>query len=115
RNGLVHLAPAARLMEIAVGTQIPAWRLDRVTPERMKVFAAIARDPNPIHFDAAEAARRGLGDRLINQGPLNLGYVVNMLAAWAGPASLRDLAIRFTANVLAEDAVVAGGLVTAVR
>ncbi|MBM3679280.1 MAG: hypothetical protein FJW96_15620 [Actinobacteria bacterium] len=38
-----------------------------------------------------------------------------MLVAWAGPASLRDLRVRFTANVFDGDAVVAGGVVTAVR
>jgi acyl dehydratase len=81
----------------------------------MKLYAALARDPNPIHWDRSEVAARGLGDRLINQGPLSLGYVVNMLLAWAGPASLRDLAVRFTAPVLDGDAVTAGGVVTAVR
>ena len=102
-------------MGIGVGARIPEWRLDAVSPEKMKVFAAIARDPNPIHWDRREVARRGLGERLINQGPVNLGYVINMLLAWAGPASLRDLAVRFTANVFDGDSVVAGGAVTAVR
>ena len=81
----------------------------------MKIFAAIARDPNPIHWDRAAVAERGLGDRLINQGPTNLGYVVNMLLAWTGPASFRDLAVRFTSNVFDGDTVTAGGVVTGVR
>lgn len=102
-------------MEARVGTPIPEWRLDGVSPEKMKVFAAIARDPNPIHWDRREVAARGLGEHLINQGPVNLGYVINMLLAWAGPASLRDLAVRFTSNVFDGDSVVAGGVVTAVR
>ena len=81
----------------------------------MKIFAALARDPNPIHWDRAAVAERGLGDRLINQGPTNLGYVVNMLLAWTGPASLRDIAVRFTSNVFDGDTVTAGGVVTCVR
>jgi acyl dehydratase len=97
------------------GTPIPPWHLPAVEPGPMKLYAALARDPNPIHWDRSEVAARGLGDRLINQGPLSLGYVVNMLLAWAGPASLRDLAVRFTAPVLDGDAVTAGGVVTAVR
>jgi acyl dehydratase len=101
--------------EVAVGMEIPPWQLEDVEPWRMKVFAAIARDPNPIHWDRAEVAARGMGDRLINQGPTNLGYVCNMLIAWAGPESLRDLRVRFTANVLDGDSVVAGGVVTALR
>jgi len=97
------------------GAPIPPWHLAAVEPGPMKLYAALARDPNPIHWDRSEVAARGLGDRLINQGPLSLGYVVNMLLAWAGPASLRHLAVRFTAPVLDGDAVTAGGVVTAVR
>lgn len=102
-------------MEVAPGSPIPEWRVERVDPEKMKLFAAIARDPNTIHWDRAEVARRGLGHRLVNQGPTNLGYVVNMLIAWAGPTCLRSLKARFTANVFDEDCVVAGGVVTGVR
>lgn len=102
-------------MDVTVGTPLPVWRLERVDPEKMKIFAAIMRDPNTIHWDRAEVARRGLGERLINQGPTNLGYVINMLIAWAGPTCLRKLQARFTANVFDEDCVVAGGIVTAVH
>ena len=102
-------------MEVDVGTEIPAWTLERVNPDKMKVFAAIARDPNPIHWDPREVAARGLGERVINQGPTNLGYVVNMLLRWTGPESLREVRVRFTANVFGEDRVVAGGVVTGVR
>jgi acyl dehydratase len=102
-------------MDVAVGTPVPAWVIESVSPEKMKIFAAIARDPNPIHWDRAAVAERGLGDRLINQGPTNLGYVVNMLLAWTGPASLRDIAVRFTSNVFDGDVVTAGGIVTGVR
>jgi acyl dehydratase len=102
-------------MDVAVGDSLPPWEMKRVSPERMKLLAAILRDPNPIHWDPAEVARRGLGERTINQGPTNLGYVINMLMAWAGPASLRHIAARFTANVFSEDCVVAGGTVTALR
>jgi acyl dehydratase len=102
-------------MQVSVGTQLPVWRLDSVSAERMKLFAAILRDPNPIHWDPEEVAQRGLGHRTINQGPTNLGYVLNMLMAWAGPASVREITARFTSNVFSGEAVVAGGVVTALR
>lgn len=98
-------------MSAAPGTELPPWRVEHVDPEKMKLFAAIARDPNTIHWDRREVARRGLGERVINQGPTNLGYVINMLHAWAGPGCVRELTIRFTANVFDGDAVVAGGVV----
>jgi acyl dehydratase len=103
------------MIEVSVGSHIPEWRLDSVSPQRMQLLAAILRDPNPIHWDREEVAKRGLGDRLINQGPTNLGYITNMLMAWAGPACLRQLDVRFTANVFDGDRVVAGGVVTGVR
>ena len=102
-------------MSVTAGMRLPEWTLDSVDPWPMKVYAAIARDPNPIHWDRVEVAARGLGERLINQGPLSLGYVINMLLAWAGPGSLRGLTARFTAPVLDGDRVTAGGVVTAVR
>lgn len=99
-------------VRVAVGDEIRPWRLARVTPERMMLLAAVLRDPNPIHWDRAEVARRGLGDRLINQGPTNVGYVCNALAQWAGPEALRSLTVRFTSNVFDDDEVVASGRVT---
>ncbi len=70
--------------DVDIGTSVPEWRLARVTDARMRLLAAILRDPNPIHWDRDEVAARGLGDRLINQGPTNVGYVCNALLAWAG-------------------------------
>src|SRR5262249_56447522 len=104
RHGRLDLARAAE-RGMTPGTPLPEWTLESVDPQPMKVYAAIARDPNPIHWDRAEVAARRLGDRLINQGPLSLGYVINMLLAWAGPGSLRGLTARFTAPVLDCDRV----------
>ena len=58
---------------------------------------------------------KGNGTTVINQGPANLGYVMTMLMDWAGPASIRMIRCRFTANVFAGDHVTAGGVVTGVR
>lgn len=83
-----------------------------VSAEKMKIYAAILRDPNPIHWDRSELVARGLGDRLINQGPINLGYVINMLiGASAGPQAIKRLRVKFGANVRENDIVVAHGLV----
>lgn len=98
------------------GTSLPEFHVGPVSAEKMKIFAAVLRDPNPIHWDHEELARRGLGDRLINQGPTNLGYVAEMLArAFGGYDRIRRLTARFTANVFEGDHVTAGGSVTAVE
>ena len=57
----------------------------------MKTMAAILRDPYPIHWDRQATAALGLGGRTVNQGPLNLGYIANMLMAWAGDDAIRRL------------------------
>lgn len=99
-----------------VGDDLPARIIESVSAEKMKTMAALLGDPNTIHWDAHDVRRLGLGDRPVNQGPNNMGYVIDMLTAWAGgPANFRRLKVRFLGNVFAEDRLVAGGKVTAVR
>jgi acyl dehydratase len=86
--------------------------MESVDPARMRTMAAILRDPYPVHWDRDGNAAIGLPGRVINQGPLNLGYVVNMLLAWAGPACVRRLSVSFGRPVLDGDRVTAGGRVT---
>jgi acyl dehydratase len=85
--------------------------MEWVDPARMKTMAAILRDPYPVHWDRDANAAIGLAGRVVNQGPLNLGYVTNMLLAWAGPASVRRLTVSFGRPVLDGEHVVAGGRV----
>lgn len=104
------------LEAVTVGDPIPAWSVASVSAEKMKTVAALMRDPNPIHYDVAAVASLGLGDRVINQGPTNMAYIVNALLAWSGDVSaLRRLTCRFHANVFAGDRLVASGVVTGVR
>ncbi len=102
-------------MRVSVGTELPVFEVDEVRAADMKTMAVLLRDPNPIHFDPDVVAALGMGDRVINQGPTNMAYVVNMLVAWAGdPARIRALKVRFLDNVRGGDHVVAGGVVTSV-
>ena len=98
----------------ATGELLPEWDMPSVDAARMRTMAAILRDPYPVHWDRAANAALGLGGRVINQGPLNLGYVANMLMAWAGPASVRRLTVSFGRPVLDTDHVVAGGRVRSI-
>jgi acyl dehydratase len=88
---------------------LPSWEMPSVDAARMKTMAAILRDPYPVHWDRAANEALGLAGRVSNQGPLNLGYVANMLMAWAGPASIRRLTVSFGRPVLDGDQVVARG------
>jgi acyl dehydratase len=104
-------------VSFTVGDNIPEWVMESVTPERMRTMAAILRDPNPLHWDreAVAALPMELGHRTINQGPLGLGYMVNMLHAWAGPDCIRRIVMRFPQVVLDGEYVVARGEITALR
>ena len=102
-------------MRVSAGTALPTFEVDEVQAADMKTMAVLLRDPTPIHFDPDAVVALGMGDRVINQGPTNMAYVVNMLVAWAGdPARIRALKVRFLDNVRAGDRVVAGGVVTSV-
>jgi acyl dehydratase len=104
-------------MDVAIGDRIPDWTIESVDAEKMKTMAALLRDPNPIHWDVQAVQRLGMGDRVVNQGPNNMAYVVNALLAWVGgdPAAIRAVQVRFQGNVLAGDQVTAGGTVTDLR
>ena len=95
----------------AIGEALPTWEVASVDAARMKTMAALLRDPYPVHWDRASNERIGLGGRVVNQGPLNLGYVANMLMAWAGADAVRRLTVSFGRPVLDGDHVVAGGSV----
>jgi len=102
-------------MKAAVGDEIPAWLMESVRPERMRTMAAILRDPNPVHWDRNACDALGFGKRTINQGPLGLSYMVNMLHAWAGAGCITRLYMTFPKVVLDGDRITARGEVTAVR
>ncbi len=102
-------------MKVKVGDKIPEWVMESVSRDRMRTMAAILRDPNPVHWDQSAVEPLGYGKHTINQGPLGLGYMVNMLHEWAGPGSIRQIVMRFPQAVLSEDHITAKGVVTGVR
>ncbi len=101
-------------MNVEVGDSIPPFVMERVSADRMKTVAAILRDPTPIHWDRDATRALGLDGRLLNQSPINLGYIVNMLIAWAGPTCLRRIRTEFPQPVFDGDRAEAGGRVVAV-
>lgn len=101
-------------MNLTPGQALPEYRPPPIDLDDIRKLAQALNDPNPIHLDAEAARRVGLGDRPVNQGPMNLAYVVNMLALAAGDVwAVRRLKARFKSVAHAGDSVVAGGRVTA--
>jgi acyl dehydratase len=97
------------------GQTLTPYVVESVSPEPMKTMAAILDDPNPIHYDEASVHALGLGERPINQGPSNLGYLMEMLVEFAGSAErVRRVRVRFLGNVFAGERVECTGSVTSV-
>jgi acyl dehydratase len=102
--------------DVVIGTEIPPLVIPSVSADAMKTVAALLNDSNPIHFDVESVAALGMGDRVVNQGPNNMAYIMTMLGTWAGgPAAVRGLRVRFLGNVFAGDHLTARGTVTGLR
>lgn len=101
-------------MNYAVGDALPPFVIDSVSTEAMKQWAVFLADPNPIHLDVEVVKAKGLGDRVINQGPINVAYMMNMLMAAFPGAKIESMDSRFLDNVYGGDKVVASGAITAI-
>jgi len=89
--------------------------IEAVDTEPMKTMAALLGDPTPIHYDAEVVRALGLGDAPINQGPMNIGYLVELACrAGGGPQALRRIAVRLHGSVFAGDRVECTATVAAV-
>jgi 3-hydroxybutyryl-CoA dehydratase len=93
------------------GDMLKPFRIASVSPEGMKAWAKFLHDPNPIHLDPAVVKAKGLGDRVINQGPANLAYLINMLHSAIPGGFIESLEVRYVDNVFGGEAVEAGGTV----
>lgn len=96
------------------GDPLPPRRLT-VEAAAMPVLARILHDTNPIHLDPAAARAAGLGNRVVNQGPANLAFVLDMLASALPDHRIGEYQARFLGNVFGGDAVEAGGELVAVH
>jgi 3-hydroxybutyryl-CoA dehydratase len=102
-------------MTYAVGDPLPEFTIPAVDPAAMKAWAVFLADPNPIHLDAEVVKAKGLGDRVINQGPANVAYLINMLMAAFPGGRIEAMDTRFLDNVYGSDTVTARGTVTAIE
>jgi 3-hydroxybutyryl-CoA dehydratase len=102
-------------MRLEQGGTIGPYRFENIAQADMTAFAEILRDPNPIHLDAAVVRSLGLGDRTVNQGPANLGYILNMLMVAAPAARVTSIEVRFLDNLFQGETAVAGGAIEAIE
>lgn len=101
-------------MKPKAGDQLKPFIIESVSRESMKDWAVFLHDPNPIHLDAEMVKAKGLGDKEINQGPMNVAFIINMLHRNFPGAQIESLDSRFLDNVYADDTAEAFGAVTEV-
>jgi len=101
-------------MSYVVGDALPPFVIESVSPSAMRDWSVFLADPNPIHLDVEVVKAKGLGDKVINQGPINVAYMMNMLMAAFPGGTIVSMDSRFLDNVYAGDKVVAGGRITAI-
>jgi len=94
---------------------LPEYRIESVSAPAMHQMAVILDDPNQIHLDPDAVRAAGLGDRVINQGPTNVGYAMDMLRAAFPGARVRRFSAKFLQNVFGGDTVVIRGTVDSVE
>jgi acyl dehydratase len=99
----------------AVGQRVDPFVIAAVDARRIKTVAAILRDPTPTHLDPAATRARGLGDQLMTQGALNMTWLAEAAAQFAGGRDrLVSFRVRFLDNVFAGERFECGGTVTSV-
>lgn len=81
----------------------------RASPEAIRLYAEITRDFNPLHLDAAFAAKTPFG-RPIAHGTLSLAVLWEAIAATFGADARPGAAqIRFTAPIAEGAMIIASG------
>lgn len=102
-------------MNYKVGDALPPFVIASASPDSMKDWAVFLADPNPIHLDVEVVKAKGLGDKRINQGPMNVAFMMNMLLAAVPGCRIETMDSRFLDNVYEGDHLTASGTVTMVE
>ncbi|MDT0576327.1 MaoC/PaaZ C-terminal domain-containing protein [Croceicoccus sp. F390] len=98
-----------------IGDTLPPFVIDSVSPDAMRDWSVFLADPNPIHLDVEVVKAKGLGDKRINQGPINVAYMMNMLMVAFPGCRVESMDSRFLDNVYEGDRATASGEVTSVE
>lgn len=99
---------------VQAGDALPVRAAPDISKARIIDVMTVMDDTNPVHIDEELAASLGLRG-IVNQGPSNLAYITNMLAAWTGNADcVRRFTVRFFVTVVPGDDLIAGGTVLSV-
>jgi acyl dehydratase len=95
--------------KVKVGDDLPPLSKGPLTREWIKKYADASGDHNPIHIDEKTAIAFGFPS-VIAHGMLNMGFVAQHVANWAGlDGFLKRIKVRFGAIVKPGDTVTCKG------
>jgi acyl dehydratase len=98
--------------DVKVGDELPALVKGPIQQIQLTRYAGASGDFNPIHQDEEFARAAGMGG-IFAHGMLSMGFVAQVVTDWAGPGTVRRIAVRFAALVRLKDTVTCRGRVTA--
>ena len=98
------------MLDITIGTEIPALELPAITRTTLALFAGASGDHNPIHIDIDFAKKAGMPD-VFAHGMLSMAYLGRMLTNWQPQAQLRKFSNRFAAITQLQDVITCSGKV----
>jgi acyl dehydratase len=103
-----------RVQTWAVGQELPALHLPKITRLQLALFAGGSSDHNPMHVDI-DVARSGGSDDVFAQGMLIMAMLGRAITSWAPQERLLDFSVRFTAMTLVGDELTCRGEVVRVE
>ena len=103
-----------RADQIETGQPLPPFAAS-ADGQRMKTVAALLNDPVPLHFDVAAVEALGYGNRVLNQGPITVAFLLEAVSSFAGGhQNVRRFDVRLLGSVYDGEQVICGGTVAAV-
>ncbi len=98
------------MLDITVGTEIPALELPPITRTTLALFGGASGDHNPIHIDIDFAKKAGMPD-VFAHGMLSMAYLGRMITNWQPQSQLRRFSNKFAAITHLQDVVTCSGKV----
>lgn len=103
------------IRDLAPGDSAGSYVVDPIDPMKIRMTAALLRDPVPTHYDVDEVRRLGLGEALVNQGLRNSALLLELVYRFAEDSSrMRDFKVRMLRMIYAGDRVECSGTVASI-
>ena len=98
--------------DVNVGDPMPTLSKGPILKLQHVLYAGASGDFNPMHTDDDFARSVGIGDGVITQGMLVMGFVGHAITNWVPRKDLRDFRVRFSGMTRPGSTITITGTVT---